>query len=288
MIYNNISDAEWESLWLRQARDGDVESIPPLAPAELQGRLHGTTGTDAMNGALAFRRRVLRVYGTPAPDARFLDFGCGWGRHLGVFLKDFAPENMYGVDIDSHNVQVCRSRLPRTNVLLNAENDALAIADETIDLIISFSVFSHINEESSKYWLTELYRVLKPDGMAVVTSWGANLLALFDRLDATGKTEYDWERNIDLSFPDRAKARSDYLSGVFVFGRHGNPGDNLDPDLYGITMIPRGWVEKETGFVIEEFLDNPQVVPQTTFFLRKSAPAAETGAVHSAASRHPA
>jgi hypothetical protein len=53
-----------------------------------------------------------------------------------------------------------------------------------------------------------LYRVLKPDGMAVVTSWGAKLLALFDRLDATGKTEYDWERNIDLSFPDRAKVVS--------------------------------------------------------------------------------
>jgi ubiquinone/menaquinone biosynthesis C-methylase UbiE len=135
-------------------------------------------------------------------------------------------------------------------------------------------VFSHINEESSKYWLAELYRVLKPHGMAVVTSWGANLLALFDRLDATGKTEYDWERNIDLSFPDRAKARSEFLSGEFVFGRHGNPGDNLDPDLYGITMMPRGWVEKETSFVIEEFLDNPQVVPQATFFLRKPTSAA--------------
>ena len=274
MDYKDITLERWEEIWLRQATHGDVEIIPALAPEALQRKLHGTTGLSAMQGALAFRRRVMRVFGTPTVDAKYLDFGCGWGRHMGVFMKDFEPANMYGIDIDKENIEISRARLPKANIILNAENAPLAIADGSIALATSFSVFSHINEDSCKYWLSELYRVLEPGGMAVVTSWGSNLLELFDRIDSTGKTEYDWEKNIALSFPDRADARARYLAGELVFGRHGNPGENLDPNLYGITMMPRAWVERESEFVIEDFIDNPQIVPQTTYFLRKPLTAA--------------
>ena len=43
------------------------------------------------------RRSAASFY---ARDSRVLDFGCGWGRVIRFFLKDVAPWNLVGVDID--------------------------------------------------------------------------------------------------------------------------------------------------------------------------------------------
>jgi SAM-dependent methyltransferase len=258
-------------MWIKQATDGSVQELPKLVAEAVQRKLHGTSGVGAIRGALAFRRTVLRECGSIAPEAKLLDFGCGWGRHIRVFLKEFEPHNIYGVDIDPHNLETCRTLLPDVNFVQCFEHEPLKVKDQSIDLVISFSVFSHINEESAKRWLGELYRIIKPGGRAVLTSWGNNLFEVFDRIEKTGKVEYDWEKNIQYSFSDFADVRQRYTRGEFVFGMHGRTGGDLDPKLYGISLMPRQWVERESGFRLEKCLDNPKIVPQTTFVLERPA-----------------
>jgi SAM-dependent methyltransferase len=269
MDYTQIGEAEWGELWLRQAREGNVPGLPALAPEALQGRLHGTTGIQAMQGALAFRRRVLQTAGALKPNASMLDFGCGWGRHIRVFLKDFAVDRISGVDIDPANLDICRQLLPDIRFVQAVEGQALDLPDRSMDVIIAFSVFSHLNEASARFWLDELHRLLRPGGTAVVTSWGQAIFDIFDRLATTGELKFAWERNIDRSFPDKAETRRRYAAGEFVFGRHGSPGEALDPDVYGISLMPRVWVETQTPFRVIAYEDDPRRVPQTTFGLRR-------------------
>lgn len=265
-----LSEEEWERLWLRHAEDGSVSMFPPMASLDRQQTLHGTSGVAAMQGALKFRRVLHRHLPKLPPSPRLLDFGCGWGRHIRVFLKDFAAADITGVDIDPENISVCRELMPEVSFVLSEEGASLPVEDDSQDLILSFSVFSHINEDSAKFWLRELARVLKPGGSMVVTSWGRALFEVFERKRTTGQTLYAWEDNITRAFNDLNEVERRYRDGEFSFGRH-MKGGTLDPEVYGISLMPKQWIERETSLRVWHWIEDTKVVPQTTFFLSKQA-----------------
>ena len=268
----SYSEDKWKSLWLRQATDGDVECIPGLVSEDIQARLHGTTGVAAMQGALRFRSFIKSQIEEYSDFSNFLDFGCGWGRHIRVFLKDFDATSIYGVDIDPSNISLLNEHIPDVNSILCYEGKNLELEDNSMDLIISFSVFSHINEKSAEFWLTELKRLLKPGGFLVITTWGKALFEVFDRMQSNGgKTEFAWEKNIDKAFDDKDKVRERYLAGDFVFGKHGQPGAALDKDVFGISLIPKKWFDDRNDFKVIKWFDDTKIVPQTTFFLQKNS-----------------
>lgn len=270
MRYQDLSETDWRNLWLRQAQTGDVAELPPLASQDLQRKLHGITGVAAMTEALDFRSVVLGNIPTLPPAASLLDFGCGWGRHIRAFLKDFTSDRICGVDIDPHNLEICRRLLPDIGFIQSAEAQSLALPSASFDLIISFSVFSHINEHSAAFWLNEIARLLKPDGHAVVTSWGRALFAVADRIAAAGgRTNHAWERNISRAFPDLPTAKERYARGEFVFGRHGSTDAALDPDVYGLSLMSRKWIDRLGTVKVEKMIEDTKVVPQTTFFLTR-------------------
>lgn len=99
-----------------------------------------------------------------------------------VFLKDFDREDIFGVVIDQSNFDYVNDLLLGVNIILCRENEQLLIAPSSIDVIISFSGFSHINEDSTLYWLAELYGVLRIGGFAVITSWGRSLFDIFNKI----------------------------------------------------------------------------------------------------------
>lgn len=266
--FASLSETEWEELWLRHADDGSVTVFPPMAPLDRQQLLHGTSGVAAMQGALKFRRVLQRHLPKLPPSPRLLDFGCGWGRHIRVFLKDFPAPNITGVDIDPDNIGICRELLPGMSFVLSKEGAQLPVESDSQDLILSFSVFSHINEESAQFWLRELGRVLKPGGSMVVTSWGRSLFEVFERKRTTGQTLYAWEDNIARAFEDLNEVERRYRDGEFSFGRHMKSGP-LDPEVYGISLMPKRWIETHTSLRVWHWIEDTKIVPQTTFFISK-------------------
>lgn len=266
--FASLSETEWEQLWLRHAEDGSVAAFPPMAPLDRQQLLHGTSGVAAMQGALKFRRVLRRHLPKLPPSPRLLDFGCGWGRHIRVFSKDFPAPNITGVDIDPDNIGICRELLPGMSFVLSKEGEQLPVESDSQDLILSFSVFSHINEESAQFWLRELGRVLKPGGSMVVTSWGRSLFEVFERKRTTGQTLYAWEDNIARAFEDLNEVERRYHDGEFSFGRHMKSGP-LDPEVYGISLMPKRWIETHTSLRVWHWIEDTKIVPQTTFFISK-------------------
>jgi ubiquinone/menaquinone biosynthesis C-methylase UbiE len=124
------------------------------------------------------RRRILLALldrflpEPPRPPRKILDVGCGTGTMLRYLA---AYGEIQGVDADSEAVHFCQMRgLENVSQLAG---EAIPFADNSFDLITMFDVLEHIEDHSGA--LREIFRVLKRDGMLVLTVpayrflWGA-------------------------------------------------------------------------------------------------------------------
>jgi SAM-dependent methyltransferase len=106
---------------------------------------------------------------------RVLDFGCGAGRTLRHFAAEAAEAEFWGCDIDEASIRWMEEQLcPPFRVFVNETEPPLDQPDSSFDLIWAISVFTHLTYNWSR-WLVELHRVLKPDGLLLVTFMGRGM-----------------------------------------------------------------------------------------------------------------
>ena len=99
-----------------------------------------------------------------------LDIGCGPG-YLGIEIARRRNLKIIGIDIDPEAVEVARKNVKRENLSdrMAIEQDdvhQLRFADRTADLIVSRGSF--LFWENTAQAFREIYRVLKPGGVAFV------------------------------------------------------------------------------------------------------------------------
>lgn len=274
--FRDEDDASWEKLWLDYAAaPASRDDLPRFPPAEVQQRLHGTTFERAMSGGLALRhftlrfvRQVLHTY--VVPEMKILDFGCGWGRLVRTFLKDFHTQNIFATDVDREVIELARTLLPQIHFEVNGAHTPLDDPDGSFDIVVANSVFSHLSEPNYAFWIEELTRVLKPGGALVFTTWGQGLLDMAKRVFETGEREFAWQRNIVNGFSSWEDMHARFSAGDFVFAGTGG-GKYLPPEDFGIAMVPRPWFEQHAeGLVLRDLLDDPQQFSQAVFFAQKA------------------
>ena len=166
-------------------RTGTIEPIPPVA---LRARV-GEPRIDAfMRASVAYVDRATEVSGRPLESFRsILDFGCGSGRTLLPLARKVAPgSELHGCDIDSDAIDWLRRHHPELKLEVTGFDPPLPYADDTFDLIVSISVFTHLDEPGQLAWLHELRRVLRPDGLAVLTIHGERSYRAFAQGDVVG------------------------------------------------------------------------------------------------------
>lgn len=93
--------------------------------------------------------------------SRILDVGCG----AGLFLY-YAPERIYGIDINPHNVNLCKSKGLQASV-----GNALSIdfPDNAFDAVHSSHVMHIFSPENAMKYIKEMCRVCKPGGKVIVS-----------------------------------------------------------------------------------------------------------------------
>ena len=101
-----------------------------------------------------------------ANDKRILDIACGTGYGIGI-LKQRA-RFIAGVDIDDDALAQSRSECDTKAAALFGDGLRLPFADGSFDLVTSFETLEHIYER--QVFLEELHRVLKPDGMLILST----------------------------------------------------------------------------------------------------------------------
>lgn len=140
---------------------------------------------------------LLKAFGLFKKGIDILDFGCGFGRLSIPILKELDQNNKYiGVDIVPKLIDYAKktieSNFANAKFFLLADKnkhydqyfDGLHIGDDSIsniqevcssiDFIMNFSVFTHLEKKDARKYLREFFRVLKPGGNLLISTFLIN------------------------------------------------------------------------------------------------------------------
>ena len=99
-------------------------------------------------------------------DSKCIDIGCGNGKNM-MYANDRL--DFIGIDNCENFVKICRERNLNTECMDCCD---LRFDDETFDHAISIAVIHHMSSYERRYKaVSELIRVLKKDGTALISFW---------------------------------------------------------------------------------------------------------------------
>lgn len=143
------------------------------------------------------------------------DFGCGCGRLARQLIQQKpVPKNYQGIDLHLGMIKWCQDNLtpfaPQFqfehhdvfNAAFNPGNKPpwlpYPFPDKSFTLVIAHSVFTHLVQENAVFYLNEIRRVLKDDGL-LVASW-----FLFDKRYFPMMQDFQNALYINISDPTNA------------------------------------------------------------------------------------
>ena len=97
---------------------------------------------------------------------RALDAGCGTGGMLSWLSRYTGGDNVVGIDLSTTALKFCQARVQKD--LAQGSIAQLPFADSSFDLVASFDVFQHVLGKDDLRAIAEIYRVLRPGGIAFV------------------------------------------------------------------------------------------------------------------------
>ena len=117
-------------------------------------------------------QRLLKAYYAVESlvSGDILEIGCGEGR--GVDLIAPLGKSYVAVDKIGPVIQELQSKYPELKFIQMRLPPLEGLVDESYDTIVSFQVIEHIKKD--KYYLEEIYRLLKPGGKAIISTPNKN------------------------------------------------------------------------------------------------------------------
>lgn len=103
-----------------------------------------------------------------ARGKKVLDIACGSGYGANI-LAEAGAAQVIAVDISSEAVAAAQKKYSRDNLAYKiGDAEEIKEADESFDLIVSFETIEHL--KNPEKYLAELARVLKKDGLALIST----------------------------------------------------------------------------------------------------------------------
>ena len=220
--FGGLADDKWKELWLSTETIANIQGIefPTIPDQRLQLQVHGSaTWETSVREAFAFYD-FIKSNGALNGARRFLDFGCGWGRMTRPFMRDFDLDKIFGFEPNLRTAIIARALDPYFTVLSGGFSPDGSIPKNWFDLIIGYSIFSHLSEASVREWLTEISTVLTPGGHAVLTTWGLRFLRRLEREQAlldNGQEIHWYSKQCLDGIGDITKRIAEYEKGGFIW-----------------------------------------------------------------------
>lgn len=176
---------------------------------------------------------------------KLLDVGCGTGYHLARYHE--RGFDISGVDGSEDMLKEARATNPEIE-FKQSDVDKLPFEDKSFDYVLCIEVFRYLPD--IKPCLREIYRVLKPGGVAIITAaplFQANLYYPVNRIAASVKV-----------------GNLTSLKQFFhTYGQLQNAAKDsgfADVDIHGVYGGPWVWVEKVIPSVMPALLKSWEVV----------------------------
>lgn len=121
--------------------------------------------------ALAEIEHMHRYYsiGEVLENKIVLDAACGTGYGTNIIAKK--AKKAYGIDISDEAIQYAKENYCAENLYFQQGSVAmLEFPDHFFDVVISFETIEHVDEEMQNQFLSEIYRVLKEDGILIMST----------------------------------------------------------------------------------------------------------------------
>ena len=168
--YRNISQLTDELLDGTPVEDFVGRDHYPIpADTDREGYNANHNAVYFLNGLADHLKLMKFVHQHGCTVENYFDFGCASGRVLRHFCTQGAIANLWGSDINGRHIKWLNDFLPaQLKPIHNHCLPHLPIADNSLDLISAFSVFTHIDIFETA-WLAELHRILRPGGMVYLT-----------------------------------------------------------------------------------------------------------------------
>jgi len=161
------------------------------------------------------RQRLIESAGLK-PDDRILDVGCGVGR-IAIAISDYLSEGgeYQGFDIMGDAIRWCQKNISTRHAnfkfvhsdvyngvynptgKIKAAEYRFPYPDDSFEVVILTSVFTHMLPAELENYLSEIARVLKPGGRALITYYLINPEAL--ETMKTGSNSFNFQYQISAS-----------------------------------------------------------------------------------------
>lgn len=129
------------------------------------------------------------------------ELGCGDGRVL-RHLRGVKRLRLIGSDTRQEAINWCRATLSNVEFYVNDFDPPLAfLRDAEVDLVVAYSVFTHVPLEKQPAWLAELARVVRPGGLLLLTVMSDSIKAC---LPANRRRELEQKGELEISADDEA------------------------------------------------------------------------------------
>ncbi len=148
-----------------------------------------------------------------------LDIACGEG--YGSYILAHRAKNVIGVDVDAETVKHAAQKYigPKLK-FVRGSCDAIPLKKNTVDVVVSFETIEHHNMQEEM--LSEIRRVLKPDGLMIISSP--------DRDVYSGRLGNDNEFHIkELALAEFERLLGRYFKHVRLFGQRLAGGSFITP-----------------------------------------------------------
>lgn len=120
-------------------------------------------------------KQTLIVEANLYSGIKLLDFGCGTAT-LTIMAKQFSPEvKVTGVDIDRQILDKATKKIKEEKLdifLLDYDGKHLPFQRNAFDRIISCLVFHHLDTDTKRTVLAELFRVIDKNGQVHIADFG--------------------------------------------------------------------------------------------------------------------
>ena len=269
-----LSNAEWLDMLKKSVKQPVIDGVkfPAFPSDEIQTQFVGSANEATLGEAYNFYslfKDYSEALGMPlSTSGKMLDFGCGWGRFLRFFWRDFKSENLVGVDTDPDIIQLCRDLGVQADLHQIAPSGRLPFPDATFTHIMAYSVFTHLPEHIQLHWLAELSRVARPGCVFICTTEPRRFLDFIASIPANAPS--GWHAGLRNAAGDVSQLKARFDWGEFVFIPTGG-GKHRDASIYGDAVIPETYIKETWGrfFEIRAYRDEPARFWQAIVVSRK-------------------